>query len=247
MQTTGLKVGDLAKQTGVSVRTLHYYDEIGLLSPSHRTETGYRLYDEADIIRLQQIVSLRQVGFSLEDIRSCLDQPDSSLDHIIQLHLTRLREQIDLSHRLLTRLEAIAQTLNSAESVSVTTLIQTIEAISMLEKYYTPEQLETLKQRQELVGEERIRQVELEWQELLEQVRNEMEKGTDPTSESVLRLARQSLALIHEFTGGDAGIERSLHTMYQQEGADVASRGVVNSATSEYLSRAVAALEGSES
>jgi hypothetical protein len=56
MSTAAIKVGDLAKQTGVSVRTLHYYDEIGLLSPSHRTEAGYRLYDEQDIIRLQQIV-----------------------------------------------------------------------------------------------------------------------------------------------------------------------------------------------
>jgi MerR family transcriptional regulator, thiopeptide resistance regulator len=55
MRSIALKVGDLAKQTGVSVRTLHYYDEIGLLSPSHRTDTGYRLYDKADIMRLQQI------------------------------------------------------------------------------------------------------------------------------------------------------------------------------------------------
>lgn len=53
-----LEVGDLAKQTGVSVRTLHYYNEIGLLSPSGRTESGYRLYATPDIMRLQQIVSL---------------------------------------------------------------------------------------------------------------------------------------------------------------------------------------------
>ena len=72
MQQVALKVGDLAKQTGVSVRTLHYYDEIGLLSPSHRTEVGYRLYSKDDIIRLQQIVSLKQIGFSLEEIRDCL-------------------------------------------------------------------------------------------------------------------------------------------------------------------------------
>ncbi|MGV0028834.1 MerR family transcriptional regulator [Phormidesmis priestleyi] len=56
MQAISLKAGDLAKQTRVSVRPLHYYDEIGLLSPSHRTEAGYRVYGEDDIIRLQQIV-----------------------------------------------------------------------------------------------------------------------------------------------------------------------------------------------
>jgi DNA-binding transcriptional MerR regulator len=61
LQSTAMKVGELAKQTGISVRTLHYYDEIGLLSPSGRTESDYRLYAEADIVRLQQIMSLRQL------------------------------------------------------------------------------------------------------------------------------------------------------------------------------------------
>ncbi|MEA2488332.1 MAG: hypothetical protein QOH21_124, partial [Acidobacteriota bacterium] len=56
------KIGELAKRTGVSVRTLHHYDEIGLLTPSHRTESGHRLYGREEVIRLQQIVSLRQVG-----------------------------------------------------------------------------------------------------------------------------------------------------------------------------------------
>ena len=60
-----MKVGKLAKQTGVSIRTLHHYDEIGLLKPSHRTEAGHRLYTPGDIARLQQIKSLQHLGFSL--------------------------------------------------------------------------------------------------------------------------------------------------------------------------------------
>lgn len=63
------KVGELAEQTGLSVRTLHYYDEIGLLTPSQRTASGHRLYAPGDVIRLQQIKSLRQLGFPLEEIR----------------------------------------------------------------------------------------------------------------------------------------------------------------------------------
>jgi MerR family transcriptional regulator, thiopeptide resistance regulator len=243
MQPVALKVGDLAKQTGVSVRTLHYYDEIGLLSPSHRTEVGYRLYGEGDIIRLQQIVSLRQIGFSLEEIRECLRQSNFSFDRVIHLHTARLREQIELSQKLLNRLERIAQTVNSAEAVSVEALIQTIEAICMLEKYYTPEQLEMLKQRQEHLGEERIRQVQNDWKVLIEQVRTEMEKGTDSASESMQVLARRWLELIEEFTGGDAGIRQSLNTMYQQEGAEAATHGAVDSALSEYMGRAIAALK----
>ncbi|WP_293342295.1 MerR family transcriptional regulator [Microcoleus sp. CAWBG58] len=211
MPPLAMKVGDLAKQTGVSVRTLHYYEEIGLLSPSGRTETGYRLYANNDIIRLQQIVSLRQIGFSLEEIRECLEQRNFSLQQIIQLHLVRLKEQIDLSHRLLNRLESISSSLQSTESVSVENLIQTIEAICMFEKYYTPEQLETIKQRRELLGEERIQQSQTDWQELIEQVRTQMENGTDPADELVQVLARRWLELVQEFTGGNAEIARSLN------------------------------------
>jgi MerR family transcriptional regulator, thiopeptide resistance regulator len=243
MKSIEMTVGDLAKQTGVSVRTLHYYDEIGLLSPSHRTEAGYRLYGEGDILRLQQIVSLRQISFSLEQIRECLAQSDFSLDRVLDLHTARLREQIEQSRKLLNRLETIAETVKSTEAVAVEDLIQTIEAICMLERYYTPEQLETLKQRRELLGEEAIRQGQADWQALIGQVRTEMEKETDPSSETVKALARRWLALIDEMTGGDEGIRRSLNTMYQQEGAEAVTHGAVNSAMSEYIGRAMTALK----
>jgi MerR family transcriptional regulator, thiopeptide resistance regulator len=243
MKSIEMTVGDLAKQTGVSVRTLHYYDEIGLLSPSHRTEAGYRLYGEDDILRLQQIVSLRQIGFSLEQIRECLEQPDFSFDRVLALHTERLRSQIEQSRKLLNRLETIAETVKSTEAVAVEDLIQTIEAICMLERYYTPEQLETLKQRRELLGEEAIRQGQAAWQALIGQVRTEMEKGTDPSSETVKALARRWLALIDEMTGGDEGIRRSLNTMYQQEGAEAVTHGAVDSAMSEYIGRAMTALK----
>lgn len=245
MKFTAMKVGEIAKQTGISVRTLHYYDEIGLLSPSHRTQADHRLYTASDIERLQQIVSLRQLGFSLEEIRECLERPAFSLHRVIQLHMARLREQVELSHRLLNRLEAIANNLHSAEAVSVEALIQTIEVIGMFEKYYTPEQAEAIKKRAELLGDERIRQAQADWQELIEQARAEMEKGSDPASESVQVLARRWMELIRQFTGGDPGIEQSLNRMYQQEGPEVASRGAVDSAVSEYMRKAIALLKSS--
>ncbi|MBW4511577.1 MAG: MerR family transcriptional regulator [Scytonematopsis contorta HA4267-MV1] len=240
VKSTAMKVGELAKQTGISVRTLHYYDEIGLLSPSGRTEADYRLYDADDIIRLQQIMSLRQLGFSLIEIKECLQKPDFSLHHTIQLHITRLREQIELSQKLLHRLEAIA--FHKAKSVNIEDLIQTIEAITMFEKYYTPEQLETLKQRRESLGEEQINQVENEWEKLIAQARAEMEKGTDPSSNSVQNIARRWRELIDEFTGGNPGIEQSLTTMYQQEGVETASRGLGDTALWEYMGKALTLL-----
>src|SRR6266567_2674802 len=85
------KVGQLAKRTGISVRTLHHYDQIGLLTPSHRTESGHRLYDDGDVARLQQIVSLRQLGFALDAIRDLLHRPGTSLVSVLDMHLAHLR------------------------------------------------------------------------------------------------------------------------------------------------------------
>ncbi|HWE63413.1 MAG TPA: MerR family transcriptional regulator [Chloroflexota bacterium] len=217
MRPIVLKVGQLAKRTGISIRTLHYYDEIGLLSPSHRSDAGYRLYAASDIARLQQIRSLQQLGLSLTEIRDCLDRPSCSLQCVIDLHMSRLKEQITLQQRLYERLEAITTGLRSTTEISVEAFMQTLEVMTRMEKYYTPEQLEYLKQRRQTVGEERIREVEAEWPRLIEEVRVEMESGTDPASERVQQLARRWMALVQEFTGGDPGIQQSLSTMYRQE------------------------------
>jgi DNA-binding transcriptional MerR regulator len=68
MRFEALKVGELARWTGLIVRTLHHYDAIGLLKPSLHTEAGYRLYTAGDIARLQQVLSQRQLGFSLDQV-----------------------------------------------------------------------------------------------------------------------------------------------------------------------------------
>src|ERR1035437_8549229 len=74
-----LRVGDLAKATGLSVRALHHYEEIGLLPPSTRNDAGHRVYSEKDIEKLQQIISLKQLGLSLGDIGRCLKEKAPSL------------------------------------------------------------------------------------------------------------------------------------------------------------------------
>jgi DNA-binding transcriptional MerR regulator len=94
MRYEALKVGELAKRTGLTIRTLHHYDEIGLLRPSHHTQSYHWLYTAVDVARLQRVLSLRQLGFSLEEIAGCLDQPGFSTLEVIQLHATRLRERV---------------------------------------------------------------------------------------------------------------------------------------------------------
>src|SRR2546423_3950059 len=93
----GLRVGELAKRTGISVRTLHHYEAIGLVSPI-RNEAGHRLYGTDDIARLQQVRSLQQLGFPLREIGALLDGGTMPALHVVRLHAERLRERISLLH-----------------------------------------------------------------------------------------------------------------------------------------------------
>ena len=86
-----------------------------------------------------------------------------------------------------------------------------------MEKYYTPEQQEWLKERRETVGEARIREVEAEWPRLMAEVAAAMDAGADPRDPHVQALAQRWQGLIAEFTGGNPGIEKSLRTMYENE------------------------------
>lgn len=211
------KVGQLAKRTGISVRTLHHYDQIGLLTPSHRTESGHRLYDRDDVVRLQQIVMLRQLGFALGEIGAALRRADTALPQLIDLHLGRLRQQIERERRLYARLEQMSAWLRAGREVSIDEFLTMIEEMTMFEKYMTEEQLETIRKRGETVGAERIQQVQEEWPRLIEEVRAEMQKGTDVQSPRVQELARRWMSLVNEFTGGDAGIATSVANMYRHE------------------------------
>jgi DNA-binding transcriptional MerR regulator len=93
-------VGDVAGFAGVTVRTLHHYDDIKLLSPSGRTDAGYRQYDQDDLLRLQQLLFYRQLGFGLDQIRTLLDDPDSDpIDHLRRQHAL-LVDRIDELERM---------------------------------------------------------------------------------------------------------------------------------------------------
>jgi DNA-binding transcriptional MerR regulator len=215
------KVGELAARTGLTVRTLHHYDAIGLLSPSGRTgsnrNSGHRLYTAADVARLQQILSLKLMGFGLEQIREYLSRDDYDPRRVVRLHLERVRGQADELRRLADRLTVLADALDRAEVVSADEFLTTIREMTMIEKYYTPEQLEQIKARGEQVGAERIKEVEAKWPRLFAAVGVEMAAGTDPTDPKVQELARKWFGLVEEFTGGDPGLFNSVKRMYRTE------------------------------
>ncbi|GAA3133760.1 MerR family transcriptional regulator [Planomonospora alba] len=103
----GYSVGQVARLAGVTVRTLHHYDEIGLLPPGQRTASGYRRYTDADLERLQHVLFYRELGFPLEEIAVILDDPAADA-------LTHLRRQHELLSRRIGRLQEMAAAVEHA-------------------------------------------------------------------------------------------------------------------------------------
>ncbi len=101
----GYTVGALARLGRVSVRTLHHYDDVGLLRPSARTAAGYRVYDDADLDRLRQILVYRTLGFALDDIARMLADPGATTDDHLRRQHRLLREQITRDTELVAAIE----------------------------------------------------------------------------------------------------------------------------------------------
>lgn len=110
-----LKVNEVSKLTGVTVRTLHYYDEIGLLKPSEITESGYRLYDDSVLEKLQQILFFRELDFSLDEIGKIMSNPQYDKNEGL-----RKQEELLLQkrHRLDRLIELVQKTIKGDAKMS---------------------------------------------------------------------------------------------------------------------------------
>ena len=129
-------VSQLAKLAGVSVRTLHHYDQIGLLEPSARTEAGYRLYDEPELLRLQQILFFKELDMPLDEVRQILVDPGFDQVAALEHHRRLLQQRMD---RLARLLKTIDRTIESLEEDDVTL------ADEELYEGFTKEQIERYK------------------------------------------------------------------------------------------------------
>jgi DNA-binding transcriptional MerR regulator len=227
------KVGELAEKTGLTVRTLHHWDELGLLTPAERTPAGYRLYGDEEVRRLYGIVALRGLGLSLDEVGAALD--DGDLRELVGRQIEALDRRMDREARLRRRLVRLLESEHSSD------LLATVEMMTMHERYYTPEQQARLAERREQLGDDAIKRAERDWAALISDVEREYEAGTSPSDPRVQELASRWRGLIEQFTGGDPSIRASLKRMYSEEGVERASRGMVKPELMKYVGRAMAA------
>lgn len=208
-----LKVGELAKRSGLTVRTLHHYHAIGLLTPSARADNGYRLYGRDDIARLHQIQALRRFGLPLAEIGATLDQPGTPLDEIIAKQITMLDRQIQQAARLRDRLAQLQGQLARGAEPELADWLTTLELMTMYDKYFSPEELARLP----MYG--RSRDDDADWLALINDVRQQMDNGAPFEDARSQTLALRWMTQLLRDTNGDPRLLVKLNQMHEQEPA----------------------------
>ena len=218
-ETTKLyRAQEFAELAGVTVRTLHHYDRLGLLKPSYRSEAGYRLYSQRDLARLEQIVVLKFLGLPLKSIGPLLKAELSSLPEVLQAQQDVLSEKRLELDRTIEAVSAARSALRVALEPDWTLITQIIRRIGMqnetdwTSRYFSEEAKAKVEERKSLWSPELQERVTREWNELFRDV--EAALGEDPSGPVAQALASRWRGLLSEFTGGNAEIHKGLNKMY---------------------------------
>lgn len=199
------KIGEVAELAGLTIRTLRYYDQICLFSPSQYTESGHRLYTKADLERLQPILSLKQMGMSLEEIQLLLSNPEEqTVAEILQTQISRVKKEIEVQQKLVAELENALSAAHSNRTLSISELTKLMEALKMnKEKYFSKQQLDTMESRYENADKQLLKQAEQEFNGLIKEIRLEKEKGASPSDKKVQDLAKKWNDIVNAFSEDD--------------------------------------------
>jgi DNA-binding transcriptional MerR regulator len=205
-----LKVGELAALARLTVRTLHHYDSIGLLQPSARSDAGYRLYDRDDVARLHQIQALRSFGMSLADIGLYLDSPEGSPLAVVERQLALLERQMREAEQVRKHLLRLRTELANGGQPDLSTWLDSLEQMSMYEKYFTKDELARLP----LYHDEAVR---AQFKGLVEEARELIRTQVAPDAEAAQAFGRRWLEAFGRGTGGDAELAARVNLMAERE------------------------------
>ncbi|MFC4076116.1 MerR family transcriptional regulator [Salinithrix halophila] len=216
------RTGEFAAKASVTVRTLRWYDRVGLLNPSCTSEAGHRLYTDADLVQLEQILALKFLGLSLEEIRECQAVGPESLTESLAVQKEMLKDRRAQIDRVIGAIEWIEK-LSSGGEPDWQSIIQVIRVIQMEEKkdwwkkYYSDEAVKKLEERQKTYSEEDALQDAARWNEAIADMKKAVAEGKDPAAPEGQDIARRWWNLIEEFTMGDEEIREGLNQSYQAD------------------------------
>lgn len=219
------RVSEFAERAGVTVRTLHHYDRLGLLQPSGRTAGGYRLYGDRDFSRLQQIVTLKFIGLPLRQIKDLLDRGNLDLAATLRLQrrlLLEKRLQVEAAIRAIEEAEQSLKSSHKPDLAALKKIIEVMErqnAMEWTKKYYNEEAQTKIAERARTWTPELQARVEQDWKTLISKVEAAIAGKIDPASTQARSLAQRWSELVRGFTGGDAGIQQGLNKLYADQGS----------------------------
>ena len=128
----GLRVGELANASGLTVRTMHHWESIGLLVASGRSEAGHRRYSDSDVERLYRICSLQRLGLSLSEIGTALDDASWDLRSTVSTHLAEIELRLDVTHRLRSRLIRLLGSVTATSHPPMIDVLDVLEDMTMM-------------------------------------------------------------------------------------------------------------------
>jgi DNA-binding transcriptional MerR regulator len=223
-KTTTWKIGELADASGLTVRTLHHYDQIGLLCPSLRNAVGYRLYTGDDARRLYQIVALRGLGLQLGQIRDYLGA-EVDPRPLIAEQVRTLSAQIEAATQLRNRLVSLLELLDqegASDGLDLLELIrQTADVGHLVTSYLDSEQIARLAHRHEALGEEAVRLVREEMPRLYRQALSQYQAGTDPAEATVAEIVQRIDQASAMLSGGDDATTAGVRRLWAERGKEV--------------------------
>ena len=204
-----LKVGELARHTGLTVRTLHHYDAIGLLAPSARSPAGYRLYGAADIGRLHAIQALRQLGLPLAEIGGLLGAESGSPAAIIARQIASLDQQIAQATALRERLGLIEQRLSDGHQPDMKEWLAALAQMSAYGRYFSSDEIRSLMANWPTVADQ--------WPPLFADVAALMARGVPAGALEVQPLASRWMNLMGQWMDGSLDLITRWGEMYRRE------------------------------
>ena len=221
--TRTYRVQAFAELAGVTVRALHHYDRLALLKP-RRSASGYRLYTEPDLERLEQIVALKFIGLPLKQIKRVLDRDTRELPDVLRAQrgaLEEKRSRLDQAIGAIRDAEGSIKPGVPADSALIKRIIEVIEMQDNQEffkKYYTDEAWAALEERRREMGPDLKTQAEegtRKWMVLFQDIAASLDE--DPPSDHVQSLAARWQALIDEFTGSNKLIEQGVGRVWADQ------------------------------
>jgi MerR family transcriptional regulator, thiopeptide resistance regulator len=241
-------VGELARLTGVTVRALHHYDEIGLVVPSHRTGAGYRLYDDRDVIRLQQVLLFRELGLPLDEIAFAIDEAGTR-EELLRQHrevLVAKRSRLDA---MLAALDTALDALEKGRTMQPDDVKQMFEGFDPSQyeeeahkRWGDTDAYKESMRRTKSYSKAQWDQIQRDWQKLYADLATLMKAGTPVSDARVQALVEAHRAHIDRwFYPCSVEMHKALGAMYVQDPRFEANLDKVAAGFAHYLSDAIAA------